>query len=128
MRLYTIVLVLLPVAILSTNSVSQRHNTQEPPKMDEWKALEISLRGSKSVTPKNGFVPDESTAVNVAEAVAAAEYGEATIQNEKPFHARLYGNVWLVHGTLHPEGSYGGTAVVKLDKRDGKILFMIHQY
>jgi|SRR5271165_377782 len=96
-------------------------------RMDEWKALEISLRGAKSIRPKNGFVPDEATAARIGEAAAVAQYGEKTISEEKPFRARLYGDVWIVHGTLHPEGVLGGTAVIKINKTDGRILFMMHQ-
>jgi len=96
-------------------------------RMDEWEALEISLRGAKSIHPKNGFVPDETTAVRIGEAAATAQYGEKTVSEEKPFHARLYGNTWIVKGTLHPQGADGGTAVMKINKTDGRILFMTHQ-
>jgi hypothetical protein len=95
--------------------------------MGEWKALEISLRNAKSIHPKNGFVPDESTAVKIGEAAAIAQFGTTRISKEQPLHARLYGNTWIIKGTLHPLGAYGGTAVIKLSKADGKILFMTHQ-
>jgi hypothetical protein len=95
--------------------------------MDEWAALDESLRTAKSIHPKNGFVPDESTAVKIGDAAAVAQYGEATISQERPFRARLRGDVWTVHGTLHPQGAYGGTAVVKVSKVDARILFMTHQ-
>lgn len=96
--------------------------------MDEWEALQLSLKGAQSIHPKNGFVPDESTAVLIAEAAVKAQYGEKTVSEEQPFHARLYGETWIVKGTLHPHGALGGTAVVKISKLDGKILFMTHQY
>jgi len=89
--------------------------------------MQISLKGAKSITPKNGFVPDESTAVKIGEAVAIAQYGEEAISQEMPFRARLYGDTWLVIGTLHPQGALGGTAVIKIRKTDGRILFMTHQ-
>lgn len=95
--------------------------------MDEWKALEISLKGTKSVRPKDGFVPNESTAVKIGEAAAIAQYGEKPIAEERPFRARLYGDTWIVKGTLHPQGAFGGTAVIKVSKLDGRILFMTHQ-
>jgi hypothetical protein len=101
---------------------------QSDQKMDEWQALQISLRGVKSIRPRNGFVPDESTAAKIAEAAATAQYGEKTILDERPFHAKLYGDTWIVQGTLHPEGAAGGTAVVKLSKSDSRIVFMVHQY
>ncbi|HET9407969.1 MAG TPA: NTF2 fold immunity protein [Candidatus Sulfotelmatobacter sp.] len=89
--------------------------------------MEISLKGAKSMHPKGGFVPDESTAVKIGEVAASAQYGEGRISQERPFRARLYGDTWLVIGTLHPEGADGGTAVVKVRKSDGRILFMTHQ-
>jgi hypothetical protein len=95
--------------------------------MDEWSALEISLKDVKSIQPKNGFVPDESTAAKIGEAASLAQYGEKRISGEKPFHAKLYGDTWVVKGTLHPRGAFGGTAVVKVRRKDGKILFMTHQ-
>ena len=98
-----------------------------PQNIDEWVALDRSLKTAKSLHPKDGFVPDESTAVKIGEAAALAQYGAATISREEPFRARLRGDLWTVKGTLHPEGSYGGTAVVQLSKTDGRILFMTHQ-
>ena len=95
--------------------------------MNEWKALDISLRGVKSFIPKNGFVPDETTAVKLGEAVAIAQYGEKVISEERPFRAHLVGSTWIVKGTLHPQGALGGTAVLKIDKQTGKIVFLIHQ-
>jgi len=116
-------LVLLTGCLLASSTLQE---AQVQP-MDEWKALEISLRGAKSIKPTNGFVPDESTASKIGEAAAIAQYGEKTISGEKPFHARLYNDTWIVKGTLHPQGALGGTAVVKLNRMDGRILFMVHQ-
>jgi len=100
---------------------------QQPQPMDIWTAMQISLKGEKSITPRNGFVPDQSTATKIGQAAAIAQYGEKTISQEMPFLARLYGDTWLVIGTLHPQGADGGTAVIKVSKTDGRILFMTHQ-
>lgn len=117
---------LLPLFFFVNVWVTGQQNQQKP--MDEWEALQISLQGAQSIHPKNGFVPDESTAIQIAEAAVKAQYGDKTVSNEQPFHARLYGETWIVKGTLHPQGALGGTAVVKISKLDGKILFMTHQY
>lgn len=126
MSINQIGMVLLVLTFLS--GLGKAQQSQRPAgSMDEWEALQISLKGAKSLRPKNGFVPDESTAVKIGEAVAVAQYGEKTISEERPFRARLYGNTWIVQGTLHPRGVPGGTAVVKVSKADGRILFMTHQ-
>ncbi len=98
--------------------------------LDEWEALDLSLKqkSMKSDVPKSGFVPDERTAVAIGEAVASALYGRDEIAGERPFKARLRGGVWTVKGTLHPTGASGGTAVIQISKKDGRILFAVHQY
>jgi hypothetical protein len=127
MKTHKIATVLLLLLFLFLNVWATDQQCQQKP-MDEWEALQISLKGARSIHPKNGFVPDESTAIQIAQAAATAQYGETTVSGEQPFHARLYGETWIVKGTLHPQGALGGTAVVKISKLDGKILFMTHQY
>ena len=75
--------------------------------------------------PDKGYVPDEKTAVRVAEAVLSPIYGEEKIIGERPFHGVLKDGVWTVSGTL-PEGWEGGTAMVRIDKKTGAILSHIH--
>jgi hypothetical protein len=71
--------------------------------------------------PKNAYVPDSRTAVRVAEAVLVPVYGEDTVKKERPFTAKLKGDVWTVEGTMYcagPDGKLvpgicpGGVAVV----------------
>jgi hypothetical protein len=81
-----------------------------------------------SVKPKSGFVPDAETAVKIGEAVLMPVYGERMIRDEEPFKAKREGDVWTVEGTLNcgaPQ-CVGGTAVVKISKTSGEILFMTH--
>lgn len=74
--------------------------------------------------PKAGVVPDEKTAIRIAEAVLLPIYGERTIGSERPLKA-LRDGVWMVEGTL-PKGVDGGTAVVRLSRDDGRVLFIAH--
>jgi hypothetical protein len=98
--------------------------------IDEWEALDLSLKqkSMKSDLPRVGFVPDERTATTIAEAVAAALYGAKRTAEERPFRARLKGEVWTVMGIVHPANAAGGTAVIQLSKKDGRVLFAVHQY
>jgi NTF2 fold immunity protein len=83
-----------------------------------------------SVNPKDGFVPNADVAVKIAEAVLIPVYSEKKILSERPFTAKLQGDVWTVEGALHcPNGAkdcFGGTAVVKISKSSGQILHMTH--
>jgi len=76
--------------------------------------------------PKDGFVPDAKTAINIAVAVWEPIYGEEKIAGEKPYRARLTNGVWIVEGSL-PAGSVGGIAIAEIAKDDGKILKVIHE-
>jgi hypothetical protein len=79
--------------------------------------------------PDKGFVPDERTAIRIAEAVWIPIYGEKVIAAERPFRAKLEDGVWLVTGSLDcPAGvlCMGGTASARISRRDGKVLKVMH--
>lgn len=99
----------------------KRHETPPRPTY----SVEDSIRGAKSYKPAAGYIPDEATAVKVAEAVLIPIYGEQNIVSQRPFKASLRGRTWTIVGTLKP-GLVGGTAILKLSKDDGRILFVTH--
>jgi hypothetical protein len=78
-----------------------------------------------SYIPDAGFVPDERTAILIAEAVLMPIYGVEEIKQERPFKATLSSGVWTVVGSL-PAGSIGGVAIVEISKRDGRIVRVSH--
>lgn len=84
----------------------------KPQRIDDKGAFDKSLKSAKSIHPPGGFVPDEVTATRIGEAVATSQYGEKTISHDTPFRPRLRVDVWTVQGTLHPQGVFGGTAVM----------------
>ena len=96
--------------------------------------LLLTAAQAQSYVPKDGFVPDSTTAVKIAEAVLVPVYGKEKVESERPFKAKLEDGIWTVNGTLRcsdGKGSVttacvGGTAEVKLSKVDGRILKMIH--
>jgi hypothetical protein len=78
-----------------------------------------------SYIPDAGFVPDEITAIRIAEAVLIPIYGEASISAEKPFKATLNDGVWTVTGSL-PRNKLGGVAIAQISKKDGRIERVSH--
>lgn len=69
------------------------------------------------------YVPDEKTAIKIAEAVWQPIYGDS-IYKYRPFHARLVDNdVWHVYGTITT--NKGGTPYIELQRRDAKVLKVI---
>ena len=47
--------------------------------------------GQQSAVPRGGYVPDESTAIRIAEAIFVPIYGQSQVKAERPFHAHLTG-------------------------------------
>lgn len=80
--------------------------------------------------PKEGYVPDASTAIAIAVAVWGPIYGKDHIAGERPYKATLAGGVWTVEGSL-PRGLFGrmmkgGVAVAEIRKRDACVLRVSH--
>jgi len=76
-------------------------------------------------SPKDGFVPDSKTAIDVAKVILPNIYGKDVLK-EKPFTCKLIGDtVWIVEGSL-PKGWDGGVAHIEIRKSDCKILNVIH--
>jgi hypothetical protein len=79
----------------------------------------------RGFVPPSGFVPDERTAVAIAEAVLIPIYGKEQINSEKPLMAKLKDGIWTVQGSL-PKGWDGGVAILKLAKQDARIIYVMH--
>jgi NTF2 fold immunity protein len=91
-----------------------------------WVVTSSSAAGqARLAPPKEGYVPNEETAVRIAEAVLVPIYGEGQVRSEQPFRARLVGKIWLVTGTLKPDAE-GGTAEVRISRASGEILSVKH--
>jgi len=88
-------------------------------------------RQAPMFVPKEGFVPDATTAQIIAEAVLIPIYGKETVLSERPFKAILKGNFWIITGSVRceaPTGAVcpGGAAEVKISKKSGQILSVSH--
>jgi len=71
--------------------------------------------------PSRGVVPNEITAVKIAEAVFLPIYGEEEVARYRPYEATLKDGVWTVFGTLK-RNARGGTPTMTIQKSDGKVL------
>ena len=96
--------------------------------------LAITLAAQSALPPTSVRVPDEATALKIAEPALIQTYGKRQIDDERPLTATLDKGIWTVSGTLwctdrngnRTHECLGGTAVLKLRQRDGKILSIIH--
>jgi hypothetical protein len=82
-------------------------------------------QGSKKWTPKEGFVPNATTAIEVSKAILIPIYGDQ-IKEQMPFKADLIGDsVWIVKGT-QKKIALAGVAYIEIRKSDCKILKVTH--
>ena len=87
-------------------------------------SLAIAQDKPHSFAPKAGFVPNEATAIKIAEAVWLPIYG-TKIYDKKPFVAKAKGDVWLVEGSLQ-EGTLGGVPLAEISRLDGRVIRVSH--
>jgi hypothetical protein len=91
----------------------------------------VTLLMGQTDTPQDGYVPDEATAVRIAEAVFIPIYGEKHVRSERPFHATLKDGVWTVKGSLGKPPKpgdivVGGTMVAEIERATGCIKSVYH--
>lgn len=80
----------------------------------------------KGDVPRDGVVPNEATAIKIAEAIWLPVYGEE-IFDKQPFVASYNKakGCWFVNGTL-PDNMLGGVPEIEIRKKDGKIIYLNH--
>lgn len=72
-----------------------------------------------------GYVPDSTTAVQLAQVLFVRVYGEKVLK-KKPFIATLKnGEIWVVEGSIE-EGVDGGVPHIEIQKSDAKIVKLYH--
>lgn len=76
--------------------------------------------------PPSGYVPNEATALRVAEAILEPIYGRVQLDKERPFKAELNGNIWHVYGAMPPINVFSGVAEIWISKTDCKIIRVTH--
>lgn len=76
--------------------------------------------------PKAGVIPTGAVAKDIATTYLRQIYGAEQIRNESPFIAMLRDGVWTVEGSV-PPGADGGAAIIRLCRRNGMVLSIIHE-
>jgi hypothetical protein len=70
-------------------------------------------------------IPDKQTAIAVAEPILFKIYGKGHILGEKPYNVSFLDGYWLLSGSL-PEGYKGGTFLIILSEKDGRVIKLTH--
>lgn len=85
----------------------------------------INCKTISNMKKSTDFVPNQETAIKIAEAIWLPIYGEKVLMS-KPYIAILKDStIWVVEGTL-PQGMKGGTPYIEINKKDCKIIKVTH--
>jgi hypothetical protein len=90
--------------------------------------LALARDSASGIKPKDGFVPDEKTALKIAEAVALPIIGKQLIELQTPLKVKLSSGEWVVTGDLRqptnsPYPILGGGLTVRIEKATGCIKY-----
>jgi hypothetical protein len=70
-------------------------------------------------------VPDKATAVAIAEPILFNVYGKDQILHERPYVVNFVDGYWVLSGSL-PKGWWGGTFLIVVSAKDGRVIRLIH--
>ena len=90
--------------------------------------LKIALHHEKDKSSSKKtklIIPDEETAISVAEPILFKIYKKENITFQKPYKINFIDKYWIIVGTL-PEGLVGGTFEIILDATNSKVLWISH--
>ena len=94
----------------------------------EWgkKVLDKYLTDTSANLLRNSIlIQDTSTLISIAEPILFDIYGKNHIINEKPYEIYLYGDYWLMMGTL-PIGWEGGTFSIVINRKTCEVMGISH--
>ena len=74
-----------------------------------------------------GLVPDQRTAIAIAEAVLFPIYGEKNIRPQRPYVVKHARGKWIIEGAPLPPGFAGGVFHIEIGQRDARILELWHE-
>jgi NTF2 fold immunity protein len=77
---------------------------------------------ASGVTQKNGYVPDEMTAIRIAKAVLEPILTKDQLNRSHPFKAELHDGVWKVFTVPKAHIKGGGTPELRIDRQTAAVL------
>ncbi|MDR1971861.1 MAG: YbbC/YhhH family protein [Treponema sp.] len=85
-------------------------------------------RVTSGYIPKDGFVPDKTTALKIAKAVWTPIYGKKDLR-WRTYYIELDNNIWIIEGSniwAQLISASSGGPYIEIDKENGTILKVIH--
>lgn len=104
--------------------------TKNPEIFKENNNLKHAESELKNTLIKNAVLPDKviqdsQTAVDVAENILFNIYGKENIIQQRPYNLNFIDGYYIIEGTL-PKNTLGGTFLIIINSKDGKIIKLTH--
>ena len=115
---------LISLLVLPLFSAAQQLTKSEIADAEKIIKNALADKSSKQILVDK-VINDKETAIAVAEAILFKIYGRDQILGEKPYHANLVDGYWIIGGTL-PKSYVGGTFLIILSSKDGRVIKLIH--
>ena len=116
----------LCVPVVALLAVSLLISCEAPtPRQEELATGKQAIASESTLVSDSLPVPDERTAIVLAERALVKRYGGEIIDNQRPLTARLEGNTWVVTGTL-PPNHLGGVAIAHVSRNSGRVIRLEH--
>lgn len=86
--------------------------------------LESALTENEILPDK--VISDSETAVEIAEIILFKIYRKENIIKQRPYDVNYIDNYYIINGTL-PNDKMGGTFLIVINSKDGKVIKLTHE-
>lgn len=122
------------------NSCSEKDNTnkmsiqkRESKNIDiftENKNSEYAKKELENAKISNEFsptevIPNSTTAVEISESILFPIYGKENIIRQRPYNVNFIDGYFVINGTL-PKSEIGGSFIIIMNSKDGKVIKLTH--
>ncbi|UFH33590.1 YbbC/YhhH family protein [Chryseobacterium sp. C-71] len=129
----------LPIVLISFSCSEKKDTNKISDQKPESSNIEIFIENKDSEYAKtelenakisNEFSPtkvilDPKTAVEISESILFPIYGKENIIKQRPYDVHFIHGYYIIKGTF-PEPQIGGTFIIIINSKDGKVIKLTH--
>lgn len=113
------------VCLLSCNQKVEDKNIYTEKDEFDTARNELRIALSENEQTSDTLISNSKTAVSVAESILFPIYGKKNIIDQRPYKVNKIDGYWVINGTLS-QNKLGGTFLIILNSKDGKVIKLSH--
>lgn len=91
----------------------------------EYAKTELENAKTSNEFSPTKVIPDSKTAVEISESILFPIYGKESIIKQRPYDLSLIDGYYIINGTF-PKPQIGGTFIIIINSRNGKVMKLTH--